>query len=144
MLFGSIHPRSFWLEISINKVLCYKAVLIFVIFDPCLMNNVLRTTETRMYKIWKSNLTRFRPTFPFLYFLKTSENLCFFDVFRGYRKGTLVWNGWRLNIAKFFRTPILNLKTQKHDASGCLNLQNGLHRLPIMPVKFPLILGKLI
>ena len=59
------------------------------------LNSDLRITETRRYKIWKSNLTRFRPTFPFLYFLKTSENLCFFNVFRGNRKGTLAWNRWR-------------------------------------------------
>ena len=30
---------------------------------------------------------------PFLYPLKTSENQKFSDIFRGYRKGTLAWNG---------------------------------------------------
>ena len=30
---------------------------------------------------------------PFLYLLKTSENLRFFDVFRGFRSGALVGNG---------------------------------------------------
>ena len=43
-------------------------------------------------------LNLFQANVPFLYFLKTSENLRFSDVFRRYRKGTLAWNGLRYNM----------------------------------------------
>ena len=39
----------------------------------------------------------FQANVPFLYPLKMSENLWFFDVFRGYKKGTLSWNGLTFN-----------------------------------------------
>ena len=35
----------------------------------------------------------FERNIPFLYLLKTSENLWFFDIFRGYKNGTLGKNG---------------------------------------------------
>ena len=38
------------------------------------------------------DINRFQANVPFLYPLKTSENLQFSDVFRWYRKGTLAWN----------------------------------------------------
>ena len=44
-------------------------------------------------------LSHFRSMFPFYIpenVLKTSENQRFSDVFRGYRKGTLAWNGLTL------------------------------------------------
>ena len=47
--------------------------------------------------IWQSVLQLIKPfstNVPLLYPLKTSENLCFSDVFRGYRSGTLVENGF--------------------------------------------------
>ena len=37
----------------------------------------------------------FHTTSLFLYPLKTSKNLCFSDVFRGYRKRPVAWNGLR-------------------------------------------------
>ena len=37
----------------------------------------------------------------FLYPLKTSENQRFSDVFRGYRKRPVAWNGLRFNITHF-------------------------------------------
>ena len=41
---------------------------------------------------------QFRVDVPFIYPLETSENFWFSDVFRGYRNGTLAWNGLRLGI----------------------------------------------
>ena len=41
----------------------------------------------------KNNINPFHVHIPFLYPLKTSENLKFSDVFRGYRNGTLAWIG---------------------------------------------------
>ena len=38
-------------------------------------------------------LTDFRPMLPFYNPLKISENLCFSDIFRGYRMETLAGNG---------------------------------------------------
>ena len=47
-----------------------------------------------LWNSFKSNtsINPFQTNAPFLYPLKTSENLQFSDVFRGYRKGTLAWN----------------------------------------------------
>ena len=42
------------------------------------------------------SINPFSTNVPLLYPLKTSENLRFSDVFRGYRSGTLVKNGLRL------------------------------------------------
>ena len=39
----------------------------------------------------------FQGNIPFLYLLKTSENPWCSDVFRGYKKGTLAWNGLNRN-----------------------------------------------
>ena len=36
---------------------------------------------------------QFQTNVPFIYPLKTSESLWFSDIFWGYRKGTLAWNG---------------------------------------------------
>ena len=45
---------------------------------------------------------------PFLYPLKTSENLWFSDVFKGYRKRLVAWNGLRLQRKKLiYRTWLL-------------------------------------
>ena len=44
--------------------------------------------------LW-SNINPFSTNVPLLYPLKTSENRRLFDVFRGYRNGTLVENGLR-------------------------------------------------
>ena len=35
----------------------------------------------------------FQVDVPFLYALKTTENLYFSDIFMGYRNGILAWNG---------------------------------------------------
>ena len=43
--------------------------------------------------ISNSNINPFSTKVPLLYHLKTFENRRFFDVFRGYRSGTLVENG---------------------------------------------------
>ena len=52
-------------------------------------------------------LNPFHDTPLFLYLLKTSENLWFSDVFRGYRKRPLAWNGLMYQL--FFRTANLLL-----------------------------------
>ena len=52
-------------------------------------------------------LNPFQANVPYLYPLKTSGNLWFSDVFRGYRKGTLAWNG--LNRSKEDE-PLLQVK----------------------------------
>ena len=49
----------------------------------------------------------FHATGLFLYLLKTSENLWFSDVFRGYRKRPVAWDGLMYQL--FFRTPNLLL-----------------------------------
>ena len=40
-----------------------------------------------------NNINPYHATGPFLYSLKTLENLCFSDVFRGYRKRPVACNG---------------------------------------------------
>ena len=47
----------------------------------------------------------FSTNVPLLYPLKTSENLCFSDVFRWYRSETLVKNGLIGNVDKYLRKP---------------------------------------
>ena len=44
------------------------------------------------------NINPFQANAPFLYPLKTLENLQFSDVFRGNRKGTLTWNGLMIDL----------------------------------------------
>ena len=43
---------------------------------------------------WNSYLNPFHTTDLFLYHLKTSENQSFSDVFRGYKKRSVAWNGF--------------------------------------------------
>ena len=57
-------------------------------------------------------LTHFRPMFPFYTpwklqktSQKTSENQRFSDVFMGYRKGTVAWNGLKWLLSIFFCPP---------------------------------------
>ena len=57
-------------------------------------------TETKLQICWtvawsviEDQLNPVHANVPFLYLLKTSENLWFFGVFRGYRNGTLLGNG---------------------------------------------------
>ena len=57
-------------------------------------------TETKLQIYWtvawsviEDQLNPVPANVPFLYLLKTSENLWFFGVFRGYRNGTLLGNG---------------------------------------------------
>ena len=57
----------------------------------------------------------FSTNVPLLYPLKTSENLRFTDVFRGYRSGTLVESGLSF---KFFCVSILITETVVHYTSG--------------------------
>ena len=59
-----------------------------------LIKNTLNLKNLGIF--WKHLQNTFNPfqaNVPFLYPLKTSENLWFSEVFRGYRKGTLAWNG---------------------------------------------------
>ena len=51
-----------------------------------------------MTDFWQTQMFYpFHANVPFLYSLNTSENLCFSEVFRGYRNGTLAWNGLKLS-----------------------------------------------
>lgn len=43
--------------------------------------------------VWKFHRNSFHSTGPFLYPSKTSENRMFSYVFKGYKKGPMVWNG---------------------------------------------------
>ena len=49
--------------------------------------NIITTKAIRIFV----NINPFHTNVPFLYPLKTLENLWFSDVFRGYRNGTLAW-----------------------------------------------------
>ena len=49
-------------------------------------------SRSEYYNVEKS-ITPFHTTCLFVYLLKTSENVCFFDVFKGYRKRPAAWNG---------------------------------------------------
>ena len=65
-------------------------------------------------------LKSFSTNVQLLYHLKTSENLRFCDVFKGYRSGTLVENGliwtyWVNGVAIFIQ--IISLKITAHDIS---------------------------
>ena len=47
----------------------------------------------RMANITSLCITLFNDSVSFLYFLSASQNLCFFEIFRLYKNGTLAWNG---------------------------------------------------
>ena len=51
---------------------------------------------------WMSFINPFHDTVLFLYLLKTSENLKFSDVFSGYRKRSVAWNGLAAKICFLF------------------------------------------
>ena len=58
----------------------------------------------RMVSFVEQNLLNFFHATGFvLYPLKTSENLCFSDFFRGYRKRPVAWNGLILSIKNILR-----------------------------------------
>ena len=69
---------------------------LFVTFEDLFVANVL------VY------FNPFQANVPFLYPLKMSENLWSSDGFRGYRKGTLAWNGLNRSSAKHIQ-PISKL-----------------------------------
>ena len=54
---------------------------------------------TSLCNAWKCHeglVNQFHAAGLFLYPLKTPENLWFSDIFRGYKKRLVAWNGWRL------------------------------------------------
>ena len=72
------------------------------------------------------NLVRantFRATILFLYPMKTSENRWFCDVFRGYRKRPVAWNGITAQILYCF---LAFIKKQQKDTTALLKTNNRL------------------
>ena len=61
--------------------------------EPYSMHETLSPAFSQFKSLNPTLLNPFQANVPFLYPLKTSENLWFSDVSRGYRKGTLAWNG---------------------------------------------------
>ena len=47
----------------------------------------------RMANTMSLCITLFNDSVSFLYFLRASQNLCFFEIFKLYKNGTLAWNG---------------------------------------------------
>ena len=78
------------------------------------------TSNTATFYAVYPNL--FQVNVVFLYPLKTSENLWFSDVFRGYRKGTLTWNGLIKQDSKLFGSfiaiPEKLIKAKKSSKTG--------------------------
>ena len=64
---------------SVNNQLMGVAIITLILTRLQLHNAFIQTN--------KNILNPFAPNAPFLYPLKTSENVTFSDVFRGYRKG---------------------------------------------------------
>ena len=73
-------------------------------------------TYITIYQILKFNL--FHSNVPFLYDLRTSENLLFSDVFGRYRIGTMAWNGlWiivQLGFPKIKKSQVQQVLNDSH------------------------------
>ena len=81
--FSKISRRTFFSEFSGWLKICVISLL------------VVNSKNIRI-RLLNVAVMFFTQMFYFLYPLKTSENFWFSDVLRGYRNGTLVWNGWML------------------------------------------------
>ena len=57
------------------------------------IKNIVGVVQWTLVWLLYCSLSTFHATGLLLYPLKTSENLWFSDVFRGYRKGPVTWNG---------------------------------------------------
>ena len=71
-----------------------------------------------------TNSTNFRPMFLFYIILKTSENLAFSDIFKGYTKGSLTWNWWKpwfnyINCKAYPKTQLKQLQCEKNTKMFC-------------------------
>ena len=75
----SYHTQNLIFKLVIKKVLSAECTLIFII------------SNKRRWKV--ALLIQFMPQVSFYIPLKTSENFWFSDIFRGYRKRPLPWNG---------------------------------------------------
>ena len=73
----------FWYSLVMRVAFCY-------LIGALILNNFGVTSFVNHFT---KKINLFQANVPFLYPLKTSENRRFSDVFRGYKKGTLIWNG---------------------------------------------------
>ena len=89
-------------EYSNNNSVCWKHAFSLFIFTNVVFLYFAQNYSQRLRREWNNNLwsffeiinlNPFSTNVPLLYSLKTSENLRFSDVFRGYRSGKLVENG---------------------------------------------------
>ena len=97
LLYESFHPLQYtcWNVVSFqlrSKVIALliltSAVLEFENTQSFLQKNIV----TKSKKLPSGTFNSFHATDLFLCFLKTPKNLCFFYIFRGYRKRPVAWN----------------------------------------------------
>ena len=90
-----------------TEYLRWSILLITLVTTAYLDTRYIRNIRSFKTQVCQLLLNPFHATGFFLYLLKASENLWFSDVFRGYRKRTVAWNGLMYQL--FFRTPNLLL-----------------------------------
>ena len=73
-----------------------KCQLIFQYISQIKSEQNVQTKKIEIFQMSPSKIKLFQPNVPFLNPLKTSENLWFSDIFRGYRNETLGENGVKL------------------------------------------------
>ena len=86
------HP---WRSVTFSKVAGFSFTLLKVTLRGCFSCFLNWTNSTKSRKT-SHMINPFSTSVPLLYSLKTSENLRLSHVFRGYRSGTLVENGLKL------------------------------------------------
>ena len=90
--------------------------------------------------LFKVSINLFHATGIFLYPLKTSKNQRFFDIFRGYRKKPVAWNGLKIPLALLWLSSIrytFFLMLQNHMIYSCVFVMNSDH-IHWMKCKFTL------
>ena len=91
-MYCSSHLRQ---KKNINNIIVMCFLLTLNKFNGFQANVPFLTTGKVDFQVvsYNSNFNPFQPNVPFLFPLKTSENLWFSNIFRGYRNGTLALNG---------------------------------------------------
>ena len=80
------------IKVTALKVSKYGVFLVFCPKYSKIWTRKNSVSRSKYYNVQKS-INPFHTTCLFVYLLKTSGNFWFFDVFKGYRKRPVAWNG---------------------------------------------------